>query len=127
MPVGNAGTAFARFETLLTNKDVIAVAKTGKIFTPVITNVIHRSSNIYKLTPEGKTDFSVFNFSAIPRIVTVDTDFEGYKAKELLSEKQQSGKSLLTVPLAGKDAALFAVIENKSSCANLFAQFPFAF
>ena len=108
-PAGDADAAFARFETLLTNRDVIAVAKTGKIFLPVITNVRNRTANIYRLEHDGKLYFAVFNFSATPRVFTVPTGLDRFTAKELWTGKQTRGAGILSVPLAGKNAALFEV------------------
>ena len=112
MPAGDADAAFARYEKLLTNKDVIAVAKTGRIFTPVITNVNHRTANIYKLELVGKTYFAVINFSEKTRVFTVDTGFDRFAAKELWTGNRQNGLKLLTVTLEGKNAALFEVTER---------------
>lgn len=108
-PFGDADEAFCRFEKLLTNEGIIAVAKTGKIFTPVITNVKNRTANIYKLELEDKTYFAVINFSDKTRMFTVETGFDCFESKELWTGKQQNGLKLLTVMLEGKNAALFEV------------------
>ncbi len=108
-PAGDADKAFARIERLLTNPDVTAVAKTGKIFTPVITDVRKRSANIYKLSLDGRTYFAVFNFSRLPGVFTVDTGLGRFAAKELWTGEQYRGNQTLTVSLAGRDAALFEV------------------
>ena len=111
-PAGDAEKAFARYEKLLTNADVLSVARCGKIFQPVIKTTLRRSANIYKLETGEKTYFAVFNFDLIPRVFTVDTGFGAYTAKELWSSRQSTGCNTLTVTLAGKDAALFEVTKS---------------
>ena len=110
-PAGDAEQAFARYEKLLTNEEVLAVARTGKIFTPVITNVKNRTANIYKLTLEDRTYIAVFNFSNQRRLFTVDTGMGRYAARELWSGRQSVGSGLLTVSLASRDAALYELTE----------------
>ena len=111
-PAGNTAAAFERYETLLTNADVLSVAKRGKIFLPRVTNTFSRSANIYQLQLEDRTYFAVFNFSFLPRVFTVDTGLSGYTAKELWSGKTRAGRGVLTVALAGKDAALYELVRT---------------
>ena len=108
-PAGDTDTAFARYDKLLTNPEIIAVAKTGKIFSPVITNVKNRTANIYKLETDGKTYIAVFNFSKLPQVFTVDTGLECFTAKELWNGNTSVGAKILTVSLSAKDAALFEI------------------
>ena len=112
-PAGDARAAFARYEKLLANADVVRAAKTGKIFSPVFSCGAARTANVYRLEADGKTYIAVINFSAIPRVFTVDTGMPRYAAKELWSGRQSSGSGLLAVSLAGKDAALFEIIPIK--------------
>ena len=111
-PAGDAEKAFARYEKLLTNADVLSVARSGRIFLPVIKTTLRRSANIYKLETGERSYFAVFNFDSIPRVFTVDTGVGAFKAKELWSKRQSAGCQILTVSLAGKDAALFEVTRS---------------
>lgn len=114
-PAGNASEAFARYEKLLANPDVIAVAKTGRMFTPVITNVLNRTANIYRLELEDRTYIAVFNFSAVPAVFTVRTGLKACTARELWSGKSKNAGSVMSVLLAGRDAALFEITERTIS------------
>ena len=108
-PAGNAGDAFERYEALLTNPDILFVARSGRIFTPVITSVKDRAAHIYKCEIKGKTYIAVFNFSKIIRCFTVDTGYSRYQAKELWRAKESEGSRYLTVLLQPKDAALYEI------------------
>ena len=111
-PAGDAQAAFARYETLLTNPDVVAVAKTGKIFTPVVTGAYDRSAHIYRLETEGGAYLAVFNLTGKRQIYTVDTGFSRYAAKELWTGGERAGTKMLTVTLAPGDAALYSLTEK---------------
>ena len=52
-PAGNAGQANERFLTLLTNADILRVAKFGRAFTPVIEKHCPQSASIYRLEQDG--------------------------------------------------------------------------
>lgn len=111
-PAGDAAKAFARYESLLTNEQILAVAKRGQIFLPVITNSRNRTANIYRLETADKTYLAVFNFDAIPRVFTVDTGLGNYRATELWRGRESVGRGLLTAALGAKDAALYEVTKR---------------
>ena len=108
-PAGDAAKAFARYEKLLANPDIVAVAKLGRVFTPVDVRASTRSAHIYKLETENATYYAVFNFAKTPLVYTVDTGLARFEAKELWTGKKTKGARYLTVPLGARDAALFAV------------------
>ena len=111
-PAGDAAEAFARYASLLTNERVLAVAKRAEIFLPVVTNVLNRTANIYKLETADRTYFAVFNFDAVPRVFTVDTGLGSYRATELWRGRESTGSGLLTAALGAKDAALYEVTKR---------------
>ena len=111
-PAGDADAAFARYEKLLANPDIVSVAKTGRIFTPVITRSSDRSASVYRLdTPDGAY-IAVFNFSSKKSSITVDTGFCRFEAKELWSGRSLSGAKYLTVSLPAEDAALYRITKK---------------
>ena len=107
-PAGDEAAAQQRF-SLLTNEDVIAVAKKGKIFTPVITNTLHRTANIFRLESDGTTYIAVINYSAVPRTFAVRTGLGRFSGRELWRGKTVSGVDTLLVTLPSKDAAIYAL------------------
>ena len=108
-PAGDANAAFSRYTTLLTNPEILRVAKSGRIFTPDVTNTLHRSADVFRLTLDDKEYIAVFNYSALPKVLTVKTEAASFTAKELWRGKTVNGKGTLVVTLAGKDAALYEV------------------
>ncbi len=111
-PAGDAETAFARYEALLANPEIVAVAKTGKIFTPVVTAPYDRAAHIFRLETEDGAYLAVFNFTEKKKTYTVDTGLSLYTAKELWTGRQSAGVKYLTVTLAPRDAALFRVTKQ---------------
>lgn len=107
-PAGNAGQANERFLTLLTNADILRVAKFGRAFTPVIEKHCPQSASIYRLERDGRLYFAVFNFSVLPQYQEIPVNGV-FHSKELWSGKQASGKETLGVWLAGRNAALYEV------------------
>ena len=107
-PAGNAGQANERFLTLLTNADILRVAKFGRAFTPVIEKHCPQSASIYRLEQDGRLYFAVFNFSVLPQYQEIPVNGV-FHSKELWSGKQASGKETLGVWLAGRNAALYEV------------------
>lgn len=108
-PAGDTNTAYERYNTLLTNENIIRVAKTGKIFTPLITDTSNQSAHIYKMTDGDKEYIAVFNFSKSNKTFTVDTGIDEFTATELWTGETISGEGKLTIKLKGKDAALFEI------------------
>ena len=110
-PAGDPGAAEKRF-SLLKNADVLAVAKKGRIFTPVITSTLNRTANVFRLDADGKRYFAVINYSSVPRTFMVKTGLGTFNGKELWRGRNVSGLDLLPVTLAGKDAALFELTKK---------------
>lgn len=108
-PAGDAEEAYKRYEILLTNEDIVRVAKLNKIFVPVITDTSNQSADIYKLTDGDKEYIAIFNFSSHKKSFEVSIDIGSYTATELWSRKVYDGEDTLTVKLNGKDAALFEI------------------
>lgn len=107
-PAGNAGQANERFLTLLTNADILRVAKFGQAFTPVIEKHCPHSANVYRLERDGKLYLALFNFSLLPQYQEVPLN-GAFHGKELWSGKEASGEGTLGVWLAGRDAALYEI------------------
>lgn len=92
---------------MLGNKDVMRVAKIGKIFTPVITNVSNRSANIFTLENDGKLYVAVINYSKIMKTFKVDLGDGQYTATELWCGTTEDVSETLEVRLDAKDAAIY--------------------
>lgn len=108
-PAGDAEEAYKRYKTLLTNEDIVRVAKLNKIFVPVITDTSNQSADIYKLTDGDKEYIAIFNFSSHKKSFDVSIDIGSYTATELWSGEVYDGADTLTVKLNGEDAALFEI------------------
>lgn len=106
-PNGSADEAQKRFKEMLGNKDVMRVAKTGKIFTPVITNVSNRTANIFTLENDGKLYVAVFNYSDKKKFFDVDLKDRQYSAVELWRRTEEKVSGKLKVTLEGNDVALY--------------------
>lgn len=109
-PEGDKDAARQRFITMLANKDIVRVGKTGKIFLPVITDVSNRTANIYKLETDGKLYIAVFNYKRSKKEFNIDLNGMQYSATELWSGRQETADGELKLKLAGKDAALFELV-----------------
>ena len=89
------------------NEDIIKVAKIGKIFTPVITNVSNRTANIFTLENDGKLYVAVLNYKNKNQTFEIDLDDKEYAAVELWHGTEESAAGTLQVTLDGKDSALY--------------------
>lgn len=114
-PSGNKDEAQARFMKMLANKDIIRVAKTGKIFNPVITDVKNRTANIFKLEADGRLYVAVLNYKDKNAAFDIELDGKKYNATELWSGNQQTAEGTLKVELGSNDAALYELTEINES------------
>lgn len=112
-PAGDAQAAQERFDRLLGNADVMTVARKGKAFVPLQADGRY-ASGAYLMEDGDSVYLAVFNFSAVRRTVRIDAQDLGeyltgtYTGKELWSgEPVTLCAEGFSVPLAGKDAALY--------------------
>lgn len=110
-PSGNADEAQERFVKMLANTDIIRVAKTGKVFIPVITDVKNRTANIFMLEDNGKLYAAVINYKNKNASFELDLNDKTYTAVELWSGSQVTADGTLKVELGAKDAALYELTE----------------
>lgn len=109
-PNGDAAAAEKRFTEMLGNEDVIRVAKLGRIFTPVITDVSKRTANIFKLQTEDRLYIAVLNYENKSSKFAVDLGGKEYTAVELWTGDKKPVSGELAVKLRGKDSALYELI-----------------
>ena len=115
-PVGDKETADERFRTLLTNPDIIAVAKTGKIFRPVEVSHNRDAANMFVMTDGDVTYLAVLNYDLnkeYERNVDLKELFgaeDTEPVKELWSgEAQTLQDGVLSISLDAKDAKVYRV------------------
>lgn len=109
-PTGNSKKAYARYDGLLNNKELIEIAKLGKTFKPQISKKTEYAANIFTLEDGDKTYVAVFNYSFLPSTFCVDLPYEKCSVKNLLSGKEETKKySSMAVTLLGYDAVMFEI------------------
>ncbi|MCL2105562.1 MAG: hypothetical protein FWH26_00620 [Oscillospiraceae bacterium] len=118
-PAGSAAQARDRFEKLLCNPDILAVARVGKIFRPASFTTPYRqgADNVYVMEDGGRVYIAVFNLESwLPKKVTLDLEaLTGKTAKSYVMKELWSGETLTSpgtkavVSLEKADAKLFQV------------------
>ena len=115
-PAGDREAADERFRGILTNPDIIAAAKTGKIFRPVEISHNRDTSNMFVMTDGGVSYLAVLNYNLNAEYVNeVDLKslfgLDGTEAvKELWSgEEQALQDGVLHIALGARDAKVYRI------------------
>ena len=105
--------AQARFDLVLKNKDIMALARKGKTFVPAHLPA-GDSANIYTLQDGGVTYIAVCNFDLLKKSFDLDlqalTGAGQTQVKELWSGAEMQAGEVLVVTVNGHDAKVFAVV-----------------
>ena len=117
-PCGDQAAADARFKKLFTNPDIIAVAKTGKIFHPLAVKRLKTAANMFTMTDENAFYLAVINYNS--DIFSSSTNLnemlgltKDVPVKELWSgEELKLQNGALTINIAGRDSKVYRVIRN---------------
>ncbi|MDR1408750.1 MAG: hypothetical protein LBJ12_00445 [Oscillospiraceae bacterium] len=108
-PPKDKASAQKRFDLLLKNPDIMALAKNRTVFTP--TEIRGTAANIYTATIDGKAYFAVFNFDNEDKQFTLPLPKGAKKLKELWSGKTLAVPKDSKVSVAGHDAKVFVISE----------------
>lgn len=117
-----SGAADERYQELLTNPDIIAVAKTGKIFRPAEISHTRDTANLFVMTDGDVSYLAALNYNPLMEYEK-DVDLrelfglEGkLSVKELWSgEEQELEDGILSIQLYAKDAMVYQIIGAKAS------------
>lgn len=114
-PQGKASAADERFKKLLTNPDILEIAKTGKIFHPAGVSHTSSAANLFVMTDGDVSYLAVFNYSGSTTRTEINLaelfDLpEGYSVKGLWSgEYAKVQDDVLSVRLFAKDAEVYRI------------------
>ena len=105
--------AQARFDLLLKNPDIMALARSRKVFTPAELPK-GSAANVYALRDGGTTCVAVFNFEARAQNFALDLEALAgpgpWRVKELWSgEIARTGEAAFAANIAGQDARVYEV------------------
>ncbi len=106
-----------RFSNFLKNDKIIALAKTGKTFTPIVNGNYDSSSNIYKLEANGKIYYAVFNFRTSNTVLRPSDSFTlpldgDYTYTTLWGNSSGEANGNLTINLNAKDAEVYEFVKK---------------
>ena len=114
-PAGDQEAAEARFREVLTNEDILSVARSGKIFRPLTVDHRKTAANIFTMTDGEVSYVAVLNYG--PQTMEKEIDLAalfGAEAttpvKELWAGSDETiDDGILHVTLAGKDSKVYRI------------------
>lgn len=100
--------ANSRYDAMLKNSNIIALAKTGKVFTPIVDQEYSSSSNVYVMKNDDKIYYAVFNFNSSSKEFTLSLEGDSsYSYKEYWNGDTGTAQNSLTVKVSSNDSKIF--------------------
>jgi len=101
-------------ESLLQNKELLAIARSGKAFMPLEGNTGKNANEVFYRTINGFLYVALLNYSKTPRQFNIPFDRMGlpkdlYKGKELFEDKEVELYKLLKFRVREQDAAILRI------------------